>query len=70
MRRIDDSPCYLCPEKHLGCHSNCTHGYPEYRMRREKMRAERLQEANIESGLRDDVIKFTRRRTNKWGGEG
>lgn len=69
MSKIGDSPCKGCGQRYVGCHGHCEQ-YKGYNIRQEARRAEHLREASVESGLISDVLRHTKRHSNKWGGKG
>lgn len=70
MAKIGNSPCYMCQERYVGCHSNCTRGYREFAQRKARERAERMRESELDHAAHETSHKKAKRHTDKWGGKG
>lgn len=59
-----NSPCKDCPDRHAHCHSACNR-YGEYAAMFEKIRAQRLADAERGIKIRRDVRKYGLYKTGK-----
>lgn len=69
MAKLNDSPCYGCGQRRMGCHCECKH-YATYRTRQDTMQAERMREVELNHAAAETARKKARRHTNRWGGKG
>lgn len=56
------APCFKCPERHIGCHSDCTRGYKEFKEYRQRISNARQKALYINDYFTDAVNKSVKLR--------